>query len=256
MSMQQDPSKLLSEMTGFVTGASSGLGAHFATVLADAGANVVIGARRKEKLDGLSQRLDGSAGKIMVVEMDVNDTAKISSIFDAIEEQGLPVDILVNNAGMNVVAPALELTPEGYDQILNTNTKAPFFMATEAARRMITRKQPGRIINIASVGASNVLPGLTAYCMSKSAILMMSRGLSREWSRHMINVNTICPGYIETEINDFWWKTDGGKKQMESFPRRRLAEASDLDSALLMFAGPGGKGITGSSITVDDGQFT
>jgi len=255
MSTQNEPSRLLSGMTSFVTGASSGLGAHFARLLADAGANVVIGARRKDKLEGLGENLTGSSGKILAIEMDVNDTASIGCIFDEVEAHGLNVDILVNNAGVNVVAPALEMTPDGYDQILNTNTKAPFFMAAEAARRMIARQAPGRIINIASVAAMNVLPGATAYCMSKSAMSMMSRGLAREWARYMINVNAICPGYIETDINEFWWKTDGGKKQMASFPRRRLAQASDLDGALLMLAGPAGAGITGSSITVDDGQY-
>ena len=112
-----------------------------------------------------------------------------------------------------------------------------------------------RIINIASVGGYNVLPGLTPYCMSKSGIIMMTRGLAREWARSEININAICPGYIETEINDYWWQTDGGKKQIASWPRRRLADEKDLDGALLLLAGPQGSGMTGTTITVDDGQY-
>jgi NAD(P)-dependent dehydrogenase (short-subunit alcohol dehydrogenase family) len=162
---------------------------------------------------------------------------------------------LVNNAGMNITKPALDIQPDEYQTIISTNMNAPFFLATELARRHIAAKTAARIINISSVGGTRVLPGITPYCMSKSGILMMTRGLAREWARHDINVNAICPGYIETEINDFWWQTDGGQKQINSFPRRRLAGQQDLDGALLLLAGPQGSGMTGTSITVDDGQF-
>ena len=246
----------LKGQSALVTGASSGLGVQFAKTLGRAGARVVIAARRADKLSALSKSLQEEGIDSFAITLDVNDTQAISDAFDMCEEAGFPIDILVNNAGMNIPEKALDITPEQYDLILNTNARAPFFLATEAARRMIARKEHGRIINIASVGAFNVLPGLTPYCMSKSAIAMMTRGLARELARYMINVNAICPGYIETEINDYWWKTEGGQKQINSWPRRRLGQADDLDGALLLLPSDAGKGMTGTTINVDDGQYS
>lgn len=245
----------LTGKTALVTGASSGLGVRFAQILAEAGARVVITARRAEKLGELVDQITDNGGDAHAVALDVTAIDAIPSFFETLSQDGYMPDILINNAGMNVVKPALDYTPEDYHQVLDTNLTAPFFMATEFARRHIAANSPARIINIASVGGYKVLPGLTPYCTSKSGIIMMTRGLAREWARHDINVNAICPGYIETEINDFWWKTEGGKKQMAGWPRRRLADKSDLDGALMLLAGPQGSGMTGSSITVDDGQY-
>lgn len=245
----------LTGQTALITGASSGLGVRFAHVLAQAGAKVVITARRAEKLQQVEADIAAQGGTAKAVSLDVTDLEGIEGFFDSLKEQDLLPDILVNNAGMNVVKPALENTPEDYRQVLDTNLTAPFFLSTAFARHHIANDNPARIINIASVGGYRVLPGNTSYCVSKSGIIMMTRSLAREWARYNINVNAICPGYIETEINDFWWQTDGGKKQIKSFPRRRLGEASDLDGTLLLLAGPQGKGMTGSSITVDDGQY-
>ena len=241
--------------TALVTGASSGLGVRFAQVLSAAGARVVIAARRAEKLAELEAEINGQGGKALAVALDVTDLDNIGSFFEGLRAQDMMPDILVNNAGMNVVKPALEYTPNDYRQVLDTNLTAPFFLANEFARHHISAGNAARIINIASVGGFKVLPGLTPYCTSKSGIVMMTRGLAREWAIKNINVNAICPGYIETEINDFWWKTDGGKKQIASWPRRRLADEGDLDGALLLLAGPQGNGMTGTTITVDDGQY-
>ena len=164
-------------------------------------------------------------------------------------------DILVNNAGMNVDKTALDYSPEDFHQVLGTNLTAPFFLATEFARHHMSKVRPRVLSTSPRSAAHNVLPGLTPYCMSKSGIIMMTRGLAREWARSEININAICPGYIETEINDYWWQTDGGKKQIASWPRRRLAGKEDLDGALLLLAGPQGSGMTGTTITVDDGQY-
>lgn len=245
----------LSNHTALVTGASSGLGVRFAEILAAAGVKVVITARRVEKLQELANAIQAAGGTAHPVELDVTDIEAIPAFFSGLNDAGHMPDILVNNAGMNVVKPALEYTPADYHQVLDTNLTAPFFLATEFARHHIEQGNAARIINIASVGGYNVLPGLTPYCTSKSGIIMMTKGLAREWARHDINVNAICPGYIETEINDFWWKTEGGKKQMAGWPRRKLAQKSDLDGALLLLAGPQGNGMTGTSITVDDGQY-
>ncbi len=243
-----------------VTGASSGLGARFSRVLARAGAVVIIAARRIDRLKALKSEIEEAnggkvSGSVHAVTLDVNQIEAIPAFYARLAKAGHMPDILVNNAGVNIVKSALDIEPADYQTIISTNMSAPFFLATELARHHIRQGNHARIINIASVGSYNVLSGITPYCMSKSGIMMMTRGLAREWARHDINVNAICPGYIETEINDFWWQTEGGQKQISSFPRRRLAGQEDLDGALLLLAGPLGKGITGSSITVDDGQY-
>ncbi len=245
----------LSGKTALITGASSGFGERFAHILAAAGANIIIAARRMDRLENLKTELNAYNTHILPYELDVTKAESIEAVFVAAEAAHMPVDILVNNAGMNITKPAHEISPAEYQQIIDTNMTAPFFLAREAARRMIARKSEGRIINIASVGSYRVLPGITPYCMSKAALAMMTKGLAREWARYHINVNAICPGYIATEINDFWWETEGGKKQINSWPRRRLGEKADLDGALLLLAGAAGRGMTGTLITVDDGQY-
>ncbi|HRE61427.1 MAG TPA: glucose 1-dehydrogenase [Micropepsaceae bacterium] len=244
----------LTGKTALVTGATSGLGVRFARVLAEHGARVAIAGRRVERLRTLESEIKAAGGKCHALALDVTDPSAFAPALDEIERALGPIDILVNNAGMNVEGRATDVTPEMFDTIMGTNVRGPFFLATEAARRMIARKAEGRIINIASIGAFKVLPGLVTYCISKAAIAMMTKGLAREWARHGINVNAICPGYIETEINADWFATEGGKKQIAAFPRRRLGEPDDLDGMLLLLASDASRLITGTLMTVDDGQ--
>jgi NAD(P)-dependent dehydrogenase (short-subunit alcohol dehydrogenase family) len=165
-----------------------------------------------------------------------------------------PIDILVNNAGMSVRGLATEIAADDFDRVMSTNVRAPFLLATEVGRRMIASKRQGRIINVASIGSFRVLPGLAAYCTSKAALAMLTQCLAREWARHGINVNALCPGYIETELNGPWFQSERGLAQIKNFPRRRLAEATDLDGMLLLLSSEASRGITGSILTVDDGQ--
>jgi len=238
----------------FVTGASSGLGYRFARVLAQAGASVAIAGRRASRLDGLAKKFVEFGHKSVAVPLDVTDAAAIAPAMDAAEAALGPIDILVNNAGMNVQSLAVDMKVADFDSVIATNLRAPFLLATEAGRRMIARGKGGRIINIASIGAFRVLPGLAAYCASKAGLAMMTQCLAREWARHEINVNAICPGYIETELNSEWFKSEGGQKQIRSFPRRRLAQETDLDGMLLLLASDASRAITGSLMTVDDAQ--
>jgi NAD(P)-dependent dehydrogenase (short-subunit alcohol dehydrogenase family) len=240
--------------TAFVTGATSGLGRRFARVLAEAGADVAIAGRRAERLADLKSEIEGLGRKCAAVPLDVTDVSAIPHAFDAAEAALGPVHVLVNNAGMSRDGMAVDVTPADFDAVMGTNLRAPFFMANEAARRMIARGQGGRIINIASIGAFRVLPGLAAYCMSKAGLAMMTQCLAREWARYDINVNAICPGYIETEINSDWFRSEGGQKQIRSFPKRRLAQEADLDGVLLLLASDASRAITGSLMTVDDAQ--
>lgn len=248
------PSFDLTGKVALVTGATSGLGRRFALILAKSGAAVAITGRRIDRLETLKSEIEAIGGKALAIALDVTDPASITACVDA-AEQGLgPVNILVNNAGMNVQALAHEVTPEGYDTMFDTNVRGAFFMAQAVGTRMIARGEGGRIINIASIGAFTQLPGLTIYTMTKAAIAMMTKSLAKEWARKQINVNAICPGFIETELNSDWFESEGGQKQIKSFPRRRLGTESDLDGTLLLLASDHSRFITGSLFTADDGQ--
>lgn len=231
-----------------ITGATSGLGARFAEVLAAHGAEVVVTGRRVERLKSLCEKIGGRA---TALPLDVTDRASIEACAAAAGD----ADILVNNAGLNVQARATDIGEADYDLIMNTNVKGAFFMAQAVAKRMIARGKGGRIVNVASIGAFKALPGLTVYSMSKAAVAMMTQGLAREWAKHGINVNALCPGFILTEINQAWFGTEGGQKQIAGFPRRRVGEPSDLDRALLLLASEESRFITGSLFTIDDGQL-
>lgn len=237
-----------------VTGASSGLGVRFSRVLAAQGAHVALCGRRVDRLESLANELEEDGARVLPVQLDVTDMHSLEQGLRVIETELGHVDILVNNAGMNVQSMAVDMTPDGYDTMMDTNLKGAFFMATGVAKKMIERGEGGRIINIASIGAHTVLPGLATYCMSKAAIAMMTRSLAHEWARHKINVNAICPGYIETELNSEWFASEGGQKQISRWPRRRLGQEEDLDGTLLLLASEQGRLLTGSVITVDDGQ--
>lgn len=244
----------LTGKTALVTGATSGLGKRFATVLARAGANVAITGRRAARLETLEEEITALGVGSKAIVLDVTDDAAIGPAFDAIETSLGPVDILVNNAGINVQGFVLDQDMADFDSVLNTNLRAPFHLAREAGKRMIAAKREGRIINIASIGSFRVLPGLTSYCVSKAALAMMTQCLAREWARYGINVNAICPGYIETELNAEWFQSAGGQKQINSFPKKRLAKEEDLDGTLLLLASDASRAITGALLTVDDAQ--
>jgi len=248
------PSFDLSGKTALVTGATSGLGARGALVLARAGAKVVITGRRVERLDALKKQIESFGGKVLALPLDVSSIDSIKQCVATAEKDLGPIDILSNNAGVSVNAAVKAITPEQYDSIFNTNTRGAFFVAQTVGNSMIARGQGGSIINVASVGAHTLLNGLGVYNMTKAAVAMMTRSMAYEWARHNITVNALCPGYMETEMNSDWFKTEGGQKQINSFLRKRLGNDTDLDGALLLLASPASRFITGSIITVDDGQ--
>ena len=244
----------LSGDVAVVTGASGGLGAHFARLLALNGAAVALTARRVDRIETLAQELTAQGHRAIALPLDVADAASIGPALDRVQGELGPISILINNAGVGGEGMALDVSIEDFDAAFNVNARGTFFAAREAARRMMAAGIEGRIVNIASIASHTVLPGLSAYCGSKAAVAMLTRSLAREWARRGIAVNALCPGYIETAINDAWWPTEGGQRQLKGFPRRRLMEASDLDAAFLMLAGPAARTMTGSIITVDDGQ--
>jgi NAD(P)-dependent dehydrogenase (short-subunit alcohol dehydrogenase family) len=241
-----------------VTGASGGLGAHFARLLAAEGAAVALTARRLDKVEALAGELAGAGHRAMALRLDVADAGAIGPALDEVEAALGPVSILVNNAGVGGEGLALDVAVEAFDQTFAVNVRGTFIAAREAAKRMlasgVAERGVGRIVNIASIASQTVLPGLSVYCGSKAAVAMMTRGMAREWARRGIAVNALAPGYIDTDINTQWWPTEGGQKQLKGFPRRRLMQESDLDAAFLMLVGPAASAITGSVIVIDDGQ--
>lgn len=240
--------------TAFVSGASSGLGAHFAEVLANAGARIALAARRRERIEALATQLDRPGQPSAAFVCDVANLASIRAAVAAAEATLGPIDILVNNAGVSVTRRIVDVTEADYDLVMGTNLKGAFFLAQEVGRRMIENGRAGRIINIASVAAFKVLGQLAVYGMSKAAVAQMTKAMAVEWSRFGINVNALCPGYIATEINADFLAGEGGKKLLAKLPRQRVGEPKDLDGALLLLAaGEESRFINGAMLSVDDG---
>ena len=245
----------LTGQTAFITGATSGFGVRFAEVLSGAGATVVITGRRTERLSALKEKIEGRGGRAVPLALDVTNVEQIRACVAEAERLAGPIDILVNNAGMNVQSSAGSLSEADYDTIMNTNVKGAFFVAQTVGSRMVERRAAGRIVNVASIGALKPLAGLVTYSMSKAAVAMMTKGFAREWAKYHIAVNALCPGFIETELNRDWFASEGGKKHVASFPRRRLGKEEDLDGILLLLCSRHANFITGSLFTIDDGQM-
>lgn len=241
-----------------ITGASSGLGAHFAKMLARQGYAVAMCARRADRLESLAGEIRQDGGRCEAIALDVERPDQIAPAFDHAERAFGPVRAVVNNAGVNAGGPLLELSPEAFDALFHVNVRGALLCAQEAVRRWLARGPEdaahGRIVNIASIGGHTVLPGLAAYCSSKAALIMLTRAMAREWARHRIAVNAICPGYIETELNSDWLNSEGGSRMIAGFPRKRLMRAEDLDATLQLLLDARAAYVTGSIITIDDGQ--
>lgn len=250
-----DPGKPLAGKAIFITGATSGFGRRFAQVLGTLGAKVAVSGRRVERLMALVGELGAQGIEAVAVPLDVTDLAGIKPAIDKAEDTLGPLWCLINNSGVGGGTKIERETEQNYDWIMNTNVKAAYFMAQEAGRRMIERGQGGRIINIASIAGLRVLPQLSIYCISKAAVVQMTKTMATEWARHGINVNAICPGYIETEINADFFKTEPGQKFMAKFPRRRIGEVQDLDGIISLMADPRSGFMTGAIVNVDDGQL-
>jgi hypothetical protein len=239
--------------TALVTGASSGLGWRFAVVLAQAGARVAIAARRTDRLEALAREIESAGGQAHAVAIDVTDVASVRAGVAAAQAALGSLDILVNNSGVSVTRHASEVEETDYDFVMDTNARGAFFVAQAAGRAMIAAKRPGRIINIASAAGLRVLGQISIYCMSKAAVIHMTRALALEWGRYGINVNALCPGYIETELNRDYWQSDGGRKLIGMLPRRRLGKPEDLDGLLLLLASDRSGFVNGAVIAADDG---
>ena len=251
----------LSGRVAFVTGASSGLGAQFARTLARAGAGVVLASRRIEKLKDLRAQIEAEGGDAHVIELDVTSHDSIKAAVAHAETEMGSIDILVNNSGVSTTQRLQDVAEADYDFIFNTNVKGAFFVAQEVGKRMLARARGaapgtytgGRIINIASMAGLKVLPQIGVYCMSKAAVVQMTKAMAVEWGRFGINVNAICPGYIDTEINHHHWQTEAGQKLVQMLPRKRVGKPQDLDALLMMLCANQSHFVNGAVIAADDG---
>ena len=252
------PSFDLRGKVALITGASSGLGAHFAKMLAGHGAKVVCAARRLDRLQELVTFITDHGGEAQAVVMDVESEASIVAGFDAAAAGlGVPT-IVIANAGVNALGLAVDVDIAAYDHLMSVNLRGVFLTAREGARRMMAigskTSGDGRIVLVASMAGMRPLPGLTAYSVSKAGVVMMAKGLAKEWAKQGINVNAICPGYIETEINAEWLTEPGGERMLAGFPRRRVMEDHALDGAVAWLVSDAAKFTTGAVIQIDDAQ--
>lgn len=236
-----------------VTGASQGLGRHFARLLASHSASVVLAARQVDKLESLAREIKSNGGHAAAVRMDVTDGASIVQAFDAAEAALGPVSVLINNAGVVVEKAAVDQTEADWDKVLDANLKGSFSVATEFARRAIARKGGGSIINISSVLGIGVIGHVSTYSASKAGLIQLTKSLALEWAPKGIRVNALAPGYIDTEFNHEFWATPAGERLIKKIPQRRLGLETDLDGATLLLASQASRYMTGSVITVDGG---
>ncbi|MGY2809372.1 SDR family NAD(P)-dependent oxidoreductase [Bradyrhizobium sp. USDA 4506] len=236
-----------------ITGASQGLGRQFARVLAAHGAAVVLAARQTAKLKSLEEEIKARGGRAAAVQMDVADTSGIAKALDVAEAALGPVTVLINNAGIAIEKLATEQTEADWDAVIGANLKGAYFLATELARRMMARKQPGNIINVASVLGQGVLKAVSPYAISKAGMIQGTKAMALELAGNNIRVNALAPGYIDTEMNHDFWSTPAGERLAKRIPQRRVGAESDLDGAIMLLASNASRYMTGTVVTVDGG---
>ena len=234
-----------------VTGASSGFGAHFAQLLASAGAEVVLAARRTDKLQSLADSLRAQSAQVSAVALDVSSKDSVQACF----EQTGPCDIVVNNAGVTVTRAMLDQTEDDWDIVIDTNLKGGWFVATEAARRLRAAKRGGSIVNIGSVLGERVAAGVAPYAISKAGVVQATKVMALELARYQIRVNALLPGYVVTDLNRDFLESEPGQKLRMRIPTREFVQMTDLNAPLLMLVSDAGAGLTGACIAVDRGHL-
>lgn len=244
----------LDRKTALVTGASAGLGEHFARTLAAHGARVALAARRRDRLEVVVDAIRAGGGSALAVEMDVTDGESVRAGFAAAADELGPIDVTVNNAGISITKPALDLLESDWDRVVDTNLRGAWLVAQTAARALVTARRGGRIINVGSIVGLRTIGQLAPYAAAKAGLTHLTHVLAMEWARHGIQVNAIAPGYIETDLNRPFWSTPAGKRLIERIPQRRVGQPRDLDGALLLLASDAGAFMAGSVLVVDGGH--
>ena len=237
-----------------VTGASGGLGAHFAGVLAGAGARVAVAARRLEGCGAVRDAIRAAGGDAEVFRLDVTDAASVRVAFDAVAARFGRLDVLVNNAGISLAGPTLDLPEDDWDRVMDTNLKGPFLCA-QAAARLMKDGGGGAIVNVASILGLRVAAQVAPYAASKAGLVQLTKALALEWARHGVRVNALLPGYVETDINRNFFASEAGQAMVKRIPQRRIGTAADLDGPLLLLCSDASRYMTGAEIAVDGGHL-
>jgi NAD(P)-dependent dehydrogenase (short-subunit alcohol dehydrogenase family) len=248
----------LFDLTGraaLVTGASSGLGRHFALTLARAGARLALAARRVDRLEKVRQEIACMGGEAVAVSLDVTDAASVVAAIGEAARQLGPIRVLVNNAGVAVTKGVLEASEADWDRVIDTNLKGAWLVAQGVARHMAEHGQGGSIVNIGSITGLRIAGQVAAYAASKAALLHLTRAMALELARHGIRVNALAPGYIETELNQAFFASEAGKALVKRIPQRRLGRPDELDGPLLLLASDAGSYMTGSVVAIDGGHL-
>lgn len=237
-----------------VTGASSGLGTHFAQLLAGCGARVAVAARRADKLQSVVDAIAQAGDEARAFALDVSDAGSVTACFDAVSAWGVP-DVVVNNAGVTVTRALLEQTEADFDSVVDTNLKGNWLVATEAARRLVAAKKGGAIVNVASILGERVGGGVAPYAISKAGVIQATKVMALELARYNIRVNALLPGYVITDLNRDFLTSELGDKLRLRIPSRRFSELSDLDGPLLLLASDAGAAMSGATVAVDGGHL-
>jgi NAD(P)-dependent dehydrogenase (short-subunit alcohol dehydrogenase family) len=244
----------LAGRVALVTGASAGLGRHFAGVLARAGAAVALAARRRELLEDAVREIEAAGGRAAAIACDVTDGASVGAAVGAAEAALGPIDILVNNAGIAVSKPMLEHSEAEWDRVVDTNLKGAWLLSRELAERWVKTRRGGRIVNIASLLALRPIRHVPSYCAAKAGLAHLTHTMAMELARRGITVNAIAPGYFVTDMNRGFLSSEVGQALISRIPAGRAGEPADLDGILLLLTSPAGAYITGAVIPVDGGH--
>ncbi len=245
---------LLEGKVALVTGASSGFGLHFAPLLARAGAQVVLAARRTDLIQAEAEKIIADGGKALAVTMDVTSSTSIAAALDQIEAVFGVVTVVINNAGITIPKLLLDLSDDDWTNVIDTNLNGVAYVTRETARRMIAAGTGGSIVNIASILAERVQKALTNYAASKAAVVQFTKVAALELAQHNIRVNALCPGYFQTALNRDWFTTNEGQALIKRIPQRRTGNLEELNGPLLLLASDAGSLMTGAAITVDGGH--
>ena len=245
----------LAGRNAFVTGANGGLGSHFASTLANAGADVAIAARRLESLDPVCHALRKTGRRVEPVALDVTDPASVASALERASSLLGPITVVVNNAGVAITKPLLEHTEEDWQQVIEVNLNGAWRVAQAAARHMVEHQRGGSIVNIASILGLRVSAQVPSYAASKAALIQLTRAMALELARHRIRVNALAPGYVETSINREFFASEPGQALIKRIPQRRIGKPEELDGALLLLASDAGSYTTGAVLAVDGGHL-
>ena len=246
----------LDGQVALVTGASSGFGHHFATVLAGAGAAIILAARRVDRLEALAGEIRSAGGRAQAVLLDVTDAPSIAAALAAGEAALGSIDILINNSGVSGPAAfAIDLDEAQWDQVLDTNLKGVWLVSRAVARLMIAGGRGGSIVNIASMLGLRVAHAVSAYAASKAGVAHLTKAMVLELARHRIRVNALAPGYFETDLNRDYLNSAAGQAMIKRIPQRRSGQVEDLDGALLLLASDASRYMTGTVIPIDGGHL-